>query len=71
MTQIHSLSAEWLPVSIAPPDANLEVCVMDFDGIVIALAYPCHKNGADLVDASNKKHIDIQPTQWRKWSESH
>ena len=72
MTHIHSLSVEWLPVSIAPTgDEGLEVCVMDYDGIVVALAYPCHKKGADWVDASNKEHIDIQPTHWRKWAESH
>jgi hypothetical protein len=70
MTQIHSLSAEWLPVSIAPPDGDLEVCVMDYDGIVQALAYRCHRNGAEWVDASNKKHVDIQPTHWRNWTES-
>ena len=47
MTHIHSLSVEWLPVSVAPSDnGDLEVCVMDYDGIVLALAYPCRKNGA-------------------------
>ena len=64
MTQIHSLSAEWLPVSIAPSDGDLEVCVMDYNGIVQALVYPFHKDGAEWVDASNKKHVDIQPTHW-------
>jgi hypothetical protein len=35
MPHIH-LTAEWLPVSIAPSDGDdLEVCVMD--GIVLAL----------------------------------
>ena len=30
---MHSLLAEWLPVSIAPSDGdNLEVCVLDYDG---------------------------------------
>jgi hypothetical protein len=71
MTRIHSLPVEWLPVSIAPSDGDLEVCVMDYDGIVQALVYPCHKNGAEWVDALNKKHVDIQPTHWRKWTESH
>lgn len=69
MTHIDSFSAEWLPVAIAPPDGDLELCVMDFDGIVTALEYPCHKIGAAWVDASNKKHVDIQPTHWRKWTE--
>jgi hypothetical protein len=70
MTQIHPLSAEWLPVSIAPPDGDLEVCVMDYDGIVQALAYRCHRNGVEWIDASNNKHVDIQPTHWRNWTES-
>ncbi len=71
MTHIPSLSAEWLPISMAPPDGDIEVCVMDFDGIVLALAYPCHRRGADLVDASDNRRIDIQPTHWRKWTERH
>jgi len=62
------LSDEWLPVSSVPAEGeNVEVCVMDFDEIVVALPYPCHRVGMDFVDASNKKHIDIQPTHWRKW----
>ena len=53
MTNIHSLTAEWLPVSIRPSDdEDLEIRVMDYDGIVVALSYPCHKSGAGWVDAS-------------------
>ena len=69
---MHSLLAEWLPVSIAPSDGdNLEVCVLDYDGIVHALVFPCRKDGAAWIDASNRKHVDIQPTQWRKWTKPH
>jgi hypothetical protein len=69
MAQIHALPAEWLPVLIAPSDADLEVCVMDYDGIIHALVSPCHKDKTGWVDASTKKRIDIQPTHWRKWSD--
>jgi hypothetical protein len=68
MTHIHS-APEWQPISMTPPDGDLEVCVMDYDGIILALGYPCHKSGTDFVDASNRKRIDIQPTHWRKWTE--
>ena len=72
MTHIQALSAEWLAVSTARSGAEeLEVCVMDYDGIVLALPYPCHKNGNEWVDAANKRHIDIQPTHWRKWTDGH
>jgi hypothetical protein len=69
MTRILSQRAEWLPVSVAPSDADLEVCVIDYDGIIHALVFPCHKDGTGWVDASNKMRIDIQPTHWRKWGE--
>lgn len=62
------LSDEWLPISSAPAEGeSVEVCIMDYDEIVVALPYPCHRAGANFVDASNKKHIDVQPTHWRKW----
>ena len=70
MTPIPSLAsdfAEWLPISVTPPAGEgLELCVMDYDEIVVQLPYPCHRSGADFVDASNKKRVDIQPTHWRK-----
>src|SRR5664280_416291 len=70
MTRVHSWSAEWLSVSIAPFDADLEVCVMDYDGILHALVFPCRKNGTEWVNPATKGHIDIQPTHWRKWAEN-
>ena len=42
--------------------------MLDYDEIVVPLPFPCHRSGTDFVDASNRKHIDIQPTHWRKWT---
>jgi hypothetical protein len=66
MSQVHSLSVKWLPVSIAPADGELEVCVMDKSGIH-TLLFPVRKSGTDWVDASTKKRVDIGPTHWRLW----
>lgn len=68
MTSVFSLPDKWLPVAIAPSDADLEVCVMDKQGIH-ALVFPSRKNGSQWVDAATKARIDIQPTHWRKWRE--
>jgi hypothetical protein len=68
---MHPLPAGWLPVSIAPPDGDLEVCALDYDGIVHALVFPCRIDGSQWVDASNGKRVDIQPTYWRKWNDRH
>jgi hypothetical protein len=68
---MHSLPAGWLPVSTAPSDGDLEVCALDYDGIVHALVFPCRKDGAQWVDASDRTHVSIQPAYWRRWTESH
>ena len=68
---MHPSPAEWLPTSIAPSDGDLELCVLDYDGIVHALMFPCHKDGTLWVDASSRKHFDIQPTHWRRWAKPH
>jgi hypothetical protein len=68
MTRVPSLPNKWLPVSIAPSDADLEVCILNEQGLH-ALVFPVRKRGADWVDASTKKRIDIQPTHWRTWTD--
>ena len=60
---------KWLPVSIAPEDADLEVCVIE-QSLPHALIFPVRKRGTDWVDAATKKRIDIEPTHWRKWNEN-
>lgn len=64
---MHSPSTEWLPIATAPSGRDLEVCVLDFDGIVHALVVPCHREGAAWLDERNGRHPDIQPTHWRGW----
>jgi hypothetical protein len=68
MVQIHALPEKWLPVSIAPSDSDLEVCVIEA-GEVYALIFPCRKQGIDWVDPSTKKRVDIAPTHWRRWAD--
>jgi hypothetical protein len=65
---VHSLPENWLPVSIAPSETDLEVGVMD-KGSVHALVFPVRKSQTWWVDASTKMRIDIQPTHWRKWAD--
>jgi hypothetical protein len=57
---------KWLPVSIAPLDADLEVAVID-KGQVHALVFPCRRSADGWVDAAGGRRLDIAPTHWRKW----
>jgi hypothetical protein len=66
MSNVHQLPGKWLPVSIAPADTDLEVCVIDKNGIH-ALIFPVHKDGTKWVNAGTKSLIDIEPTHWRDW----
>ena len=68
MARIYAMLTRWLPISIAPPGQDLEVCVMD-RGQAHALIFPCHKDGESWIDASTKKRIDIEPTHWRFWAD--
>jgi hypothetical protein len=68
MAIVQSMPERWLPVSIAPSDADLEVCVLDRHEFH-ALVFPVRKSGTDWVDAATRKRIDIAPTHWRKWAE--
>jgi hypothetical protein len=66
MADLHRLPEKWLPVSIAPANTDLEVCVIDKNGIH-ALIFPVCKDGRQWVDVRTKSLIDIEPTHWRKW----
>jgi len=58
---------KWLPVSIAPFDTDLEVCVIDRAG-VHPLVFPCRRIAAGW--AAGARRLDIAPTHWRKWCET-
>jgi hypothetical protein len=65
---ICHLPSKWLPISTAPSDSDLEVCVIDKKG-THSLVFPCRKKGTEWVDMLTKQRIDIRPTHWRLWCE--
>lgn len=68
MNDVYSLPEKWLPISIAPPDVDLEICVMDKFGIH-ALVFPVRKRGSEWIDAFTHERVDVEPTHWRKWTQ--
>jgi hypothetical protein len=59
---------KWLPVSVAPFDADLEVSVIDNQG-VHALVFPCRRTAGSWIDAITERPVDVVPTHWRRWRE--
>ena len=60
---------EWKPISIAPFDRDLELSVIDYDGIH-ALVFPCHRILGGWVKAEGKERTEVHPTHWRDWQKT-
>ncbi len=60
---------EWQPITTAPFDRDLELAVLDRDG-VHALVFASRRIPGSWINAGTKQRIDVQPTHWREWKES-
>ncbi len=56
----------WLPIATAPFDRDLELAVIDYDG-VHALVFPCRRVLGSWIKSETKERLDVQPTHWREW----
>jgi hypothetical protein len=59
---------EWQRIVTAPFDRDLELAVIDYDG-VHALAFPCRRILGSWINAETKKKIEVYPTHWRAWQD--
>jgi hypothetical protein len=66
MDESLSQRAGWLPIALAPSGCDLEVCVIDHQG-VHALVFPCRRAGIDWVNAVSGGLVEVHPTHWRIW----
>jgi hypothetical protein len=58
----------WKPISTAPFDHELEVAVIDADG-VHALVFPCRRVLDGWLKAETNERLDaLHPTHWRIWA---
>jgi len=56
----------WQPIASAPFDQDLELAVMDRDG-VHALIFPCRRLLTGWVKANSWERVEVSPTHWREW----
>jgi len=59
----------WYPIATAPFDQDLELAVLDRDG-VYALVFPCRRILSGWMNSTNRERVDISPTHWRAWGEN-
>lgn len=56
----------WQAAASAPFDRDLELAVIDQDG-VHALVFPCRRILGGWVNAETKQSITVRPSHWREW----
>jgi len=60
---------EWQRIASAPFDKDLELSVVNYDG-VHALVFPCRRVLGGWINAETKERIDLHPTHWREWTQN-
>lgn len=61
-----NFNMEWQPITAAPFDRDLELAVIDSQG-VHALVFPCRRILNGWINAETREQIDLHPTHWREW----
>jgi len=64
---MFDVGSMWQPISDAPFGWELELAVIDSDGIH-ALVFPCRRTLTGWMRAGTKDRVDVSPTHWRDWS---
>lgn len=59
-------SNDWQEVATAPFECDLELAVIDADG-VHALAFPCRRARDGWLKSGSTQIVDVRPTHWRPW----
>jgi hypothetical protein len=58
------MKADWLLIATAPVEMNIEVAIIDGDGL-FALRGPVRRTELGWVDADTNLLLDLRPTHWR------
>ena len=58
---------EWMPINTAPFDRDVELAVIDGEG-VHSLSFRCLRTADGWINAiSHKQLYHVRPTHWREW----
>jgi hypothetical protein len=60
---------DWQPIIRAPWERHLELAVIDADGAVHALTFPCRRTFDGWLSADTKRPVKVRPTHWRVWQD--
>ena len=58
---------DWQAIIRAPWERKLELAVIDPDGKVHALTFPCLRTFDGWLNADTRRPVKVRPTHWRDW----
>ena len=58
---------DWKPIIQAPFERDLELAVIDPNGTIRVVNFPCRRMFDGWLDAKTNKWVDLHPTHWREW----
>jgi hypothetical protein len=61
--QVHSLAD-------IPADRDVRLAVIDGNGTVHALVFPCRRAGNSWIDSRLRQPVEVHPTHWQDWAEA-
>jgi hypothetical protein len=56
--------------SEVPSDREVRLAVINADGAVHALVFPCRRSASGWIDSRSGRLVEVFPTHWQDWSES-
>ena len=60
----------WMKIETAPFNRDIEVAVIEADGEIYAVVFPCRRVAAGWIKAASGNPVEIHPTHWREWEVS-
>ena len=51
-----------------PTDRDVRLAVIDANGTVHALVFPCRREGDTWLDARLGRSVEVYPTHWQEWT---
>ena len=64
-----NFQVEWQAISTAPFDRNLELAVIEPDGIH-SLVFPCRRGLQGWISSATAEPVRVHPTHWRPWNDA-
>lgn len=67
------LNYMWHPVTnhgaSVPEDRDVRLAVIDSEGTIHALIFPCRRVENEWLNAKTRRHVELSPTHWQDWSD--